>query len=106
MARPGRPFQGHPRRVRPRFSWPSLRVPYFRLGRAPHKPLDAPDNLLKEAPGQVAFGKLEDVVPGMPDEAPAGLEQPLLQTRQRPTSDGQGQGEPAPEIAEIVGNDP
>jgi hypothetical protein len=30
----------------------------------------------------VAFGKLEDEVSRMPDEAPAGLEQPLLEARQ------------------------
>jgi hypothetical protein len=50
----------------------------------------------------VAFGQLEDTVPHMPDEAPAGLEQPLLEARQGPALDGRGQAEPAQEIAEIV----
>ena len=44
--------------------------------------LDAPENLPKQALRQVAFGQLEDEVSGMPDEAPAGLEEPLLEARQ------------------------
>jgi hypothetical protein len=32
-----------------------------------------PENLPKEASRQVAFGQLEDEVPRMSDEAPAGL---------------------------------
>jgi hypothetical protein len=42
------------------------------------QPLDAPEDLPKETPGQVTFGQLEHEVPRMPDEASAGLEQPLL----------------------------
>jgi hypothetical protein len=38
--------------------------------------------LQKEMPRQVVFGQLEDEVPGMPDQAPAGLEEPLLEARQ------------------------
>ena len=38
----------------------------------------------------------------MPDEAPAGLEQPLLQARQRPALDGDGHDEPAQQIAQVV----
>src|SRR5438132_1152477 len=38
-------------------------------------------NLPKEGPRQVAFGHLKDEVPGMPNEAPAGLEEPLLKTQ-------------------------
>jgi hypothetical protein len=34
----------------------------------------------------------------MPDEAPAGLEEPLLQARERPALDGERQDEPAQEI--------
>jgi len=41
----------------------------------------------------------------MPDEASAGLEEPLLEARQRPTLDGARQDKPAQEIAEIVGDD-
>jgi hypothetical protein len=46
----------------------------------PPESLDAPKHLPKQGLCQVAFRKLEDEVPGMPDEAPAGLEQPLLKT--------------------------
>src|SRR5262245_14084948 len=42
----------------------------------------------------------------MPDQAPAGLEEPLLEARQRPTLNGGGQDEPTQEIAEVVGDDP
>jgi hypothetical protein len=38
----------------------------------PREPLDAPDDLPKQALCQVALGQLEDEVPRMPDEAPAG----------------------------------
>jgi hypothetical protein len=55
----------------------------------PREPLD-PEDLPKEALRQVAVGQLEDEVPGMPDQAAAGLEQPLLQARQRPTLNGKG----------------
>jgi hypothetical protein len=48
----------------------------------PRDSLDALENLPKEAPGQVAFGELEEEGPYMPDEVPAGLEQPPLQTRE------------------------
>ena len=70
------------------------------------EPLDAPENLPKERRRQVALGQLQDEVPSMPDEAPAGLEHPLLQARQRPALDGDGQDEPAQEIAEVVGDHP
>lgn len=36
----------------------------------PREAVDALENLLEEPPCQVAFGQLEDKVPGMPDEAP------------------------------------
>jgi hypothetical protein len=45
----------------------------------PREPLDAPENLLKENPGQVNTGQS---IPGMPDQATTGLEQPLLQACQ------------------------
>src|SRR3989442_6822106 len=41
---------------------------------------DAPENLPKERRCQVAFGELEDEVPGVPNKAATGLEQPLLET--------------------------
>ncbi len=71
----------------------------------PRESLDAPEYLPTEAPRQVAFGQLEDEVPRMPDEAPAGLEEPLLEARQGPTLDGAGEDQPAQQIAEIVGDD-
>jgi len=40
----------------------------------PRESLDPPENLPTQAVRQVAFGRLEDEVPRMPDEAPAGLE--------------------------------
>ncbi len=46
----------------------------------PRVPLDALENLPKEAPRQVAFGELQGEVPGVPDEPRAGLEEPLLET--------------------------
>ena len=54
----------------------------------------------------MAVSQLQDEVPGMPNEAPAGLEEPLLETRQRPALDGEGQDQPAQEIAEVVGDNP
>src|SRR5215468_10420436 len=42
----------------------------------------------------------------MPDQAPARLEEPLLETRQRPTLNGRGQHEPSQQIAKIVGDHP
>src|SRR5229473_3876289 len=42
----------------------------------------------------------------MPDQSPAGLEQPLLEACQRPILNRKGESEPAQEIAEVVGDDP
>ena len=56
---------------------------------APRASLDAPEDLSKEALCQVAFGQLQDGVPGVLDKAAAGLEQPLMQARQRPAADGE-----------------
>src|SRR6266852_6115536 len=52
-----------------------------RSRRMPRESLDALENLTKEASRQVALGELQGEVPGMPDEASARLEQPLLETR-------------------------
>jgi hypothetical protein len=57
----------------------------------PRESLDAPENLPKERRRQVALGQLEDEVSGMSDETSAGLEQALLQARQRPVLDGDRQ---------------
>jgi hypothetical protein len=72
----------------------------------PREPLDALDNLPKEAPCQVAFGELQGEVPGMSDEPRAGLEEPLLEARQGPGLDGDGQDQPAQQIAEVLGDHP
>ena len=66
--------------------------------------LDARDDLLKQRPCQVIFGELQSEVPGMPDEAAARLEEPLLETRERPTLNGCWQDEPSQQIAEVVGD--
>ena len=42
----------------------------------------------------------------MPDQATTGLEQPLLEARQRPALDSSRQDQPPQEIAEVVGDDP
>jgi len=43
---------------------------------------------------------LQDEVPGMSNEASARFEQPLLETRQGPALDGDGQNQLAQQIAE------
>jgi len=42
----------------------------------------------------------------MSDQPPARLEQPLLEAREGPGLDGDGQNKPAEQIAEVVGDDP
>ncbi len=54
-----------------------------------------PENLPKEAPCQVVLGQLEHEVPRVPDQPPAGLEEPLLQVRQGPALEGERQNQPA-----------
>jgi hypothetical protein len=66
----------------------------------------APEDLTKEGPGQVTLGKPEHEVPRMPDQALAGLEEPLLETRHGPSPDGDGQNQPTQQIAEVVGDHP
>jgi hypothetical protein len=72
----------------------------------PGAPLDASDDLPKHRVCQVAVGELQGEVPGMPNEASAGLEQPLLKTREGPALNGDGQDEPTRQVAEVVGDDP
>jgi len=43
----------------------------------------------------MTLGELHGEVPSMPDEAPADLEESLLQARQGPTPDRRRQGQPA-----------
>ena len=66
---------------------------------------DAPENLHEQVRRQVALSELQDEVPGMPDQAAASLEGSLLEARQRPALDGAGEGEPAQQIPEVVGDD-
>ena len=52
---------------------PVLPAAVARSSGAPRESLDWSENLPKEAPRQVVLGQLEDEVPVMSDEAPAGL---------------------------------
>jgi len=45
-------------------------------------------------------------LPAMSDEASTSLEQALLETREGPALDGDGQDEPTQQIADVVGDDP
>src|SRR6266513_4639409 len=71
----------------------------------PRAPPDSADDLRKQTLSQLVFGQLNNEVPGMSNEAPAGLEEPLLEAREGPALDGKGQNQPAQAIAEIVGDD-
>jgi hypothetical protein len=56
----------------------------------PREPLDAPEDLPKETPSQVAFGQLENEVPGMPDPLQienAGQDRLVVLIEQRPVVD-------------------
>jgi len=48
-----------------------LRESLSRSRRLPRQALDVPEDLPKEVSRQVAFGKLEYEVPGVPNEAPS-----------------------------------
>ncbi len=82
------PPWGHSRR-RPSTPLSALSRRLDHVG-CPRESLDAPENLPKERRRQGALGQLEDEVAGMSDEAPAGLEQPLLEARQRPARNAKG----------------
>src|SRR5262245_54044703 len=71
----------------------------------PRQPLDAREDVMKERPRQVAFGELQREVPSVPDQPPAGLEQPLLKAREGPILDGDRENEPAQQVAEVIGDD-
>ena len=62
----------------------------------PRQPLDVGKDLAKERSSQVTFGELQGEVPGVADQPPAGLEELLLQARERPVLDGDGQRQPLP----------
>src|SRR5262249_44774881 len=61
--------------------------------------------LLKFSTYLIEEGKLQGEVPGMPDQPSAGLEQPVLETGQRPVPDGDRQHQPTQQVAEVVGDD-
>ena len=69
----------------------------------PREPLDALENLPKEALRQVAFSESQGEVPGMSDEPRAGLEEPLLKARQGPALDGDGQDKGADRSGRLIG---
>jgi hypothetical protein len=62
----------------------------------PAKLPDARDDLPKQRPCQATFSELQSEVPGMSDEPTAGLEQPLLETREGPALNGDRQDQPTP----------
>lgn len=64
---------------------PSPRVCDSQAGRVPCESVYARENMPNESQRQVAFGQLQDEVPGVLNQTPTGLEEPLLQTRQRGT---------------------
>src|SRR5215470_15162882 len=57
-------------------------------------------------PCQVAFRELQREIPRVPDQPRAGLEQPLLKACEGPVLNGDGEHEPAQQVAEVVGDDP
>ncbi len=97
---------GHLRDTPARVAWLLPSGANARSGWAARQPRDACNDLPEQNPCQVAFGELQGEVAGMSDQAPAGLEEPLLQNRQGPTPDRQRQGQSAQQIAEVVGDDP
>lgn len=64
---------------------------------------DPPQHLTKQAPVQMPLGQQQPVVPGVLDQSPASLQQPLLQARQRPGVDSLWQHEATPQVAQVVG---
>ena len=67
----------------------------------------APNRLRSMSPktGQMTFRQQEPVVPGMLHQPVLSLYQPLLETRDRPARDPRRQHQPAPEVAQVVGED-
>src|SRR5262245_12331620 len=69
----------------------------------PRQPLDALANLPEQRPCQVAFRELQGEVPSVPDQPPARLEQPLLETR-GPVLERDWQHQPTQQVTEVVGD--
>jgi len=71
----------------------------------PRQLRDAPENLAKQRPCQVTFRELQGEIPGVPDQPPARLEQPLLKAREGPLLDGDGEHQSPQQVAKVVGDD-
>src|SRR5262249_52799445 len=76
----------------------------IRSYRVARRPLHARQNLSKERPRPGFFGELKRKVPCVPDQPSPGLEQPLLETREGPVLDRDGQQQPTQQVAEVVGD--
>jgi hypothetical protein len=64
---------------------------------------DPPQHLDKQTPVQMPHSQQQPVVPGMLDQPPTSLDQPLLQARQRPGVDSLRQHQTTPQVAQVVG---
>ncbi len=62
---------------------------------------DPPHHASKEPPRQVALCEQQPVIPGVLDQPPAGLHQPLLQARQRPVANPLRQCQPPPQVPQV-----
>lgn len=60
-------------------------------------------SIAQQPAGQMALGQQEPVVPGVLHKTPAALDQPLLETGERPGLDARRQHQPPPQIPEVVG---
>jgi len=65
--------------------------------------IDPPQHLAKQPPVQMSLGQQQPVVPGVLDQSPASLHEPLLQASQRPGVDSLRQHQPPPQVAQVVG---
>ena len=68
----------------------------------PRQPLDAPENLAKEQPCQVTFGELQREVPGVRDQAPAGLSSRCCRLVRDQSWMATGKLQPTQQIAQVV----
>ena len=75
-------------------------------GNATHPAQAAPRSVAacrRTAAGSDTLGQQQPVIPRVLDQPTAGLHQPVLQARQRPTLDPVRQSEPSPQVAQVVG---
>ena len=64
---------------------------------------DPSQHVAEQPPVQIPLGQQQPVIPRVLDQPTAGLHQPVLQARQRPTLDPVRQSEPSPQVAQVVG---